>query len=172
MVGDEYTLTEHGEDTIGEPTKGATTVGSTPSDPTYPTPLSLESWQLREWLGLALFVLTMLTAVGLTLFSNQILVLQQRKRQSPPSSYFLTEQGVGELLQLGWRYHHHADNDQLVLQVFDNQGRDHYDENNSPLQQQQVLVVGPPHHRPSSTTTATACTPPSLEPRRHDDADG
>jgi hypothetical protein len=162
MVGDEYNLKDDNH-YYWEDDNDTTTATEHPNNgtmmtgggPTYPTPLSLESWQLREWLGLTLCVLTVLAASGLTLVSNPQQI--QRQPLPPPSGCFLTEQGVGELLQVGWRYHHHADNDQIVLQVFDkgsssnddgynnhHSNHDHCDgENEHSQQHQQSTIISP-----------------------------
>ena len=129
----------------------------------YSEPLSLE-WGLREWIGLAVFSSTFLTALLLTLLARCM------SSKSNAADWHLTEHGVGELLRVGWRYEQqlapqlpegsandgNEDGRQLVfLQVFDKGRGEGYNDENSLLQGGSM-----------PDTAETVITPPSPESLR------
>jgi hypothetical protein len=145
IVGEEYNIAEHwaGDQEMapnapvmseGAPINANTTSaaddgvgGGSGGTIAYNETLSLEWGDPREWCGLALCLLTIVTATLLTTVAS----ILQRQQQN---MYFcwggaLTEQGVGELLQVGWRYQHHH--------LEDEQSNHNHDHNNVTSQQQQ-----------------------------------
>eukprot|EP00934_Nitzschia_sp_Nitz4_P009392 Nitzschia sp. Nitz4//scaffold5_size260463//81557//83321//NITZ4_000966-RA/size260463-processed-gene-0.374-mRNA-1//-1//CDS//3329555292//9382//frame0 len=93
----------------------------------FADPLTL-MWGVREWSGLGLGVVTLCFAFLLSALSSQVY-----KRQETQHIWGLTEQGVGELLAVGWTYHkQEGTGGQLYLKVFD-KGRLGYNDDNSVL---------------------------------------
>jgi hypothetical protein len=100
-------------------------VADMPHDPfiSYTTPLDLK-FGLREWLGLALAVGTVL--VTLLLFGGAS-YYQQRQAQKQWSTALMTEHGINDILKVGWQYHQQAvptsaqAQPQLFLHVFEKQ---------------------------------------------------
>ena len=153
MVGEEYNLTEHWKNSTEENESTPPSGGNS----TYPNPLGLE-WQIREWLGLALLLITILTAGTLAFVAQKVILNKEHQQQlAHDRGCFLTEQGVAELLQVGWRYHHHhgggGDDGQLFLQVFDkgvpspseddyNHGEDNEDPDNHRQFPPQRILIG------------------------------
>jgi hypothetical protein len=136
MVGEEYPLNQNWWEQTpgGVPVKSSNS--SKPSGYSYTEPLTLE-WEGREWVGLGIGLVTIVATTILTLLSSHF----RRRRQINQHLWGgLTEQGVGDLLEVRWRYHHH--NQQLVLQVFENT-QIGYNDDNSLLQGSAVV----PHHR-------------------------
>jgi hypothetical protein len=142
--------------------------GDLKKSPSYPEPLSTEdAWQVREWFGLGLFLGTLFLAIGLAKLSR--FTQRQQSQHDMWGVQFLTEQGVGELLNVGWRYQEDDDSenggyggggDQLYLQVFDKRKLG-YNDNNSILMGDVVVPLHPstltvPTTLPSSSNNTTA----------------
>ncbi|KAG7351680.1 hypothetical protein IV203_007728 [Nitzschia inconspicua] len=156
---------------------------------TYPyviaTAASEIVWGTREWMGLALFLSTMVFAVSLLLIAT---VLHERQRKQELWGVNLTEAGVNDFLGVGWRYTQEEaraaaamaslendndnnneeeddDNDtpQLFLQVYD-KGRLGYNDDNSMLQGgiERLNPFGGDEtvDPPNSSTAPTTMTPP------------
>lgn len=109
-------------------------------------------WSTREWFGLALCLSTFFVATVLAAVSSHL-----QHRQQTKSIWGLTEQGVGELLKVGWNYHQEG-NGQLFLKVFD-KGQMGYNDDNSVLQGN-VIMEGVDSQE-VSLTSATTATPAS-----------
>jgi hypothetical protein len=145
--------------------------GDLKKSPSYSEPLSIEDgWQVREWFGLGLFLGTLFLAIGLAKLSR--FTQRQQSQHAMWGVQFLTEQGVGELLNVGWRYQEddHSENggggygggggDQLYLQVFDKRKLG-YNDDNSILMGGVVVPLHPstftvPTTLPSSSNNTTA----------------
>ena len=105
---------------------------------TFNEPLEPE-WGVREWCGLALAGSTLVIAV---LLSASASILSRRQKLHSRWGSIFTEQGVAELLHVGWRYHDDGDlmpetsstPPQLFLQVYDRRKSSFYNEENSMLQ--------------------------------------
>jgi len=147
-----------------------------PPIPTYPSPIAgspLEiEWTTREWVGLGIMVSTTLLVGILSLIAH--FESKQRSRNSLWKAG-LTQKGVDELLQVGWRIHEGRDNNsqqqqfqqpQLFLQIYDKGIGPGYNDENSVLQggveQQQFFVARSrnPVAPSVSTTAPTNTTPP------------
>lgn len=87
-----------------------------PTEDTLPTYLyELDTdWGKREWAGLLLLGLTLLVTFALYLFS-----ICKRSQPVPQGTHLLTEDGVRDLLTVGWSYEKQKDGSQLFLKVFD-----------------------------------------------------
>lgn len=123
MVGDEdkdlSTLEETGtNNNVVAPTSEA-------SYRVYEEPLALK-FELREWFGLGLGAMTIVVALSLTLWAGY---LQRKQVAQEAWGAVFTEQGINDVLQVGWRYQEPDDgsgdggqdhgNGQLFLQVYD-----------------------------------------------------
>lgn len=142
----------------------------------YWEPVETEEWEFREWFGLALLAATLFMASLLTAISAHVQRHHPhhhlaKKPLGPWDAAGLTEQGVGELLNIGWAYHQQDGEDgqggQLFLQVY-NKGKLGYSDENSVLQGdvlQHARVLPPPPSPPSGptdvSTTETSSTPAS-----------
>ena len=115
-------------------------------------PLTIE-WGVREWFGLGLCVSTLTLATILTV----VAAITQR-REATNRVWGLTEQGVGELLKVGWAYHQER-NGQLFLNIFD-KGRLGYTDDTSVLRGE---VFAPRIAEVATTSAATTASPASLE---------
>mmetsp|Transcript_34479 Transcript_34479/g.83182 ORF Transcript_34479/g.83182 Transcript_34479/m.83182 type:complete len:932 (+) Transcript_34479:346-3141(+) len=140
-------------------------------------------WGIREWVGLTILSSTIFTAFTLSLVASY---LQRQRQREEAWGAVLTEEGVGEILQVGWKYQEgmipptekddnlQVENDtdqqrQLYLQIYD-KAKLGYNDENSMLQGgvEQQQYWGPPDgtnpSRPPTTTntteTGTAMTPP------------
>ncbi|KAG7365780.1 hypothetical protein IV203_028450 [Nitzschia inconspicua] len=164
---------------------------STNGTATYPyviaTTASEIVWGTREWLGLALFLSTMVFAVSVLLIAA---VLNERQRKQELWGVNLTEAGVNDFLGVGWRYTQEEaraavaaatlendnnynintneedgddDTPQLFLQVYD-KGRLGYNDENSMLQGgiERLNPFGGDEmvDPPNSSTAPTTMTPP------------
>ncbi len=121
--------------------------GAKPSAPLEP--LSVD-WSFREWFGLGLCLSTILMATLLSVLSSHL-----QHRQAAKRLWGFTEEGVGELLKVGWTYHQEG-NGQLFLKVFD-KGKFGYSDENSILDGNIIDDAG----REVSATSATTATPAS-----------
>lgn len=185
VVGDEYELVPHDvedgvEDiswngTMSSPTDvplfdatDGPTWNYTP-DATYDTVLGHSVadlvWEAREWVGLGLMTATLLVSILLSLIAVRL----EQKRTRDQMWGILTEDGVGEMLQVGWRYQQEtvvpdgAGAPQLFLQIFD-KGKLGYNDANSMLQggverNELGLFV---EQQPISSTSATSTPPTSI----------
>ena len=105
---------------------------------TFNEPLEPE-WGVREWCGVALAGSTLIIAV---LLSASASILSRRQKLHSRWGSIFTEQGVAELLHVGWRYHDDGNMmpepssapPQLFLQVYDRRKSSFYNEENSMLQ--------------------------------------
>lgn len=111
-------------------------------------------WDIREWLGLGICTFTTVIATILMVVSAHL-----HRRQAQKNLWGLTEQGVGELLNVGWSYQQ-QETGQLFLKVYD-KGKAGYNDENSVLQ-------GGIERIPTVAGTATTATPGSN--RSPDDA--
>lgn len=89
--------------------------------PTYPIPL-YRDWEKREYVGSLIFATTTFVAMLLALCSirsKMSATLQQRNQDR--GTHFLTEEGVNDILQVGWKLQKPKDGpaSQLFLQVYD-----------------------------------------------------
>jgi hypothetical protein len=73
----------------------------------YPIDTSLP-WGVREWAGMGLATFVVVFGFALSLISSILRSREDRKRQW---GTMLTEDGVKELLHVGWRYHYDDRND-------------------------------------------------------------
>lgn len=154
--GAEYELVPDGLFPGGAGDNASMSWGNDKRSQEYSQPLVTE-WQFREWFGLGMCLLTIVTATLLTAISAQ---LQRRHVKRDLWGGRLTEQGVGELLNLGWAYHQQEQDEdgaagQLFLQVY-NKGKLGYNDENS------VLQGGVQRPRGASveiSATATTSTP-------------
>mmetsp|Transcript_5457 Transcript_5457/g.9537 ORF Transcript_5457/g.9537 Transcript_5457/m.9537 type:complete len:650 (-) Transcript_5457:929-2878(-) len=128
----------------------------TMDDATYPYVMTASDieWKTREWIGFGMMVGTIMIVV--TLWGAAWAVQERKRRRQEWGIAVFTEEGVGELLRVGWRYtqqdfsanHDYSNNNinnnsnnhrqqqiqhQLFLQVFD-KGRIGYNDDNSMLQ--------------------------------------
>ena len=146
-MGEEYELGSLGYGKTESDTN-ASDSGSSGGDRKVPLePLSAE-WSAREWFGLGLCVSTITIAALLTLVSSRI-----QRRESTKCLWGLTEQGVGELLNLGWTYQQER-NGQLFLKIFD-KGQIGYTDDNSVLRGE-VFATGMAEVATESGTTSPA----------------
>eukprot|EP00529_Nitzschia_sp_RCC80_P010705 CAMPEP_0113459278 /NCGR_PEP_ID=MMETSP0014_2-20120614/10364_1 /TAXON_ID=2857 /ORGANISM="Nitzschia sp." /LENGTH=622 /DNA_ID=CAMNT_0000350845 /DNA_START=448 /DNA_END=2313 /DNA_ORIENTATION=+ /assembly_acc=CAM_ASM_000159 len=105
---------------------------------TFNEPLEPE-WGVREWCGVALAASTLVFAA---LLSASASFLSRRQTLHSRWGSMFTEQGVAELLHVGWRYHDDGNMmpetssapPQLFLQVYDRRKSSFYNEENSMLQ--------------------------------------
>jgi hypothetical protein len=126
-------------------------VAQNASGSTYPTPLQLgDPWGTCEWLGLVLFLVLVFSTTFLTYFS--VWIKRRQSQQQLWGTQRLTETGVGDLLNVGWRYQEGGE--QLFLQVFD-KGKLGYNDDNSMLMGGVVEQTTTPTTLPSSTVTTT-----------------
>lgn len=109
-------------------------------------PLSQE-WNVREWFGLGLCISTIAIATLLTVLSSRM-----QRREATKRLWGLTEQGVGELLNVGWTYHQER-NGQLFLKIFDKGGLG-YSDDNSVLRGEVFAPVTAEVARTSATTAS------------------
>ncbi len=101
-------------------------------------------WEIREWIGLGVCTFTIITVTFLTVVSTRLHRLHAQKK-----AWGLTEQGVGELLNVGWAYQQEGSG-LLFLKVY-NKGRVGYSDENSVLNgkvMEESAIEG-------TTTTAT-----------------
>jgi len=111
---------------------------------TFDHNLHLTAWGIREWLGLATASFVVVVGSLLTLVAS---VLGRRQEQKRKWASMLTEEGVNELLQVGWRYHHGQLDNAVV--VDENHSRSNNNDASSPpgssgqqqQQQQQQLYL-------------------------------
>jgi hypothetical protein len=102
---------------------------------TFYEPLEVE-WGVREWCGAAMVTTTLLLAM---LLSTCARFLSRRQKLHELWGSILTEQGVAELLQVGWRYHDDgklaetSSTPQIFLQVYDRRRSNFYNDENSML---------------------------------------
>jgi hypothetical protein len=106
-------------------------------------------WGIREWFGLGIGVFTTFMATFLAMVSAYL-----HSRQAQKNLWGLTEQGVGELLKVGWSYQEGCSG-QLFLKVYD-KGRLGYSDENSVLEGSILAGAG-------LEGTATTATPGSHE---------
>jgi hypothetical protein len=190
-VGNEYDLTPFvigvgGDSEMGstngtlasdEPTFGPVdgpSWNATP-EPTYDTVLGYSAgdvvWMTREWVGLGMMSATLMFCF----VSSLIAVRLERTRKRDQVWGILTEEGVGELLHVGWRYHQGTtSNDdkvgaapQLFLQIFDKAKLGYSDENSmlqGGVEQHGVGFLGEDGLHPISSTAATSTPPTSAIP--------
>jgi hypothetical protein len=156
-VGEEFSLadgTSTGNGTRGpdgEEGVDPKAVADNAAGPTYPTPLQLgDPWGTREWFGLVLFLVLVFSTSFLSYFS--VWIKRRQSRQQLWGAQCLTESGVGDLLNVGWRYQEGGE--QLFLQVFD-KGKLGYNDDNSMLMGGAVDQTTTPTTLPSSTATTT-----------------
>ena len=125
-IGEEYEL-----DSLGYGKSESDTNSSNGRSPYGDRKVPLEplstGWSVREWFGLGLCVSTVAIATLLTVVSSRL-----QRRETTKLVWGLTEQGVGELLNVGWAYHQEERNGQLYLKIFD-KGRTGYTDDNSVL---------------------------------------
>lgn len=147
----------------------------TPDDATHDTVLGNcaadVTWTIREWVGLGMMSVTILFGFVLSLIAVRL----EKRRTREQLWGVLTEEGVGELLHVGWRYHQGTASDdnptgtgpQLFLQIFD-KGKLGYSDDNSMLQggvEQHGVGLQHDEHRdehglhPITSTTAATSTP-------------
>jgi hypothetical protein len=153
-VGEEFPLAD-GTPMVGtgygEPEGYGGFVAENYDEPTYPSPLQLgDPWGTREWLGLILFLVLVFLTSFLTYCS--VWIKRRHTRKQLWGTQHLTESGVGDLLNVGWRYQEGGE--QLFLQVFD-KGKLGYNDDNSMLMGGVVEQTITPTTLPSSTVTAT-----------------
>jgi hypothetical protein len=104
-------------------------------------------WGIREWFGLGIGVSTTFMATFLAMVSAHL-----HSRQAQKNLWGLTEQGVGDLLKVGWSYQEGCSG-QLFLKVYD-KGRLGYSDENSVLEGSILAGAG-------LEGTATTATPRS-----------
>jgi hypothetical protein len=80
----------------GDPSESAFGSGDASSD----DPLD-GVWNVREWVGLGLLSSTVLFAVSISLVASH---LQRQREREEAWGAILTEEGIVEVLQVGWRY--------------------------------------------------------------------
>jgi hypothetical protein len=165
-VGEEFSLadgTPTGNDRYRDPDDNEGFVFKN-TGPTYPTPLQFgDPWGTREWFGLVLFSVLVFLTSFLTCCSVWIRRRQCRKQLW--GTQCLTESGVGDLLNVGWRYQEGGE--QLFLQVFD-KGKMGYNDDNSMLMGGVVEETITPTTLPSSTATTTTPEQDSRSPSHND----
>jgi hypothetical protein len=167
VVGEEFSLpgsttTGDGEDngTNGADFDDVQAVTKNAGGPTYPTPLQCgDPWGTREWFGLVLFLVVVFFTSFLTCFS--VWIKRRHSQQQLWGTQCLTETGVGDLLNVGWRYQEGGE--QLFLQVFD-KGKLGYNDDNSMLMGGVVDQTITPTSTLPSSTDVTTMTP---EQRSH-----
>lgn len=88
--------------------------------PTYPIPLE-NDWGKREYFGSFLFLMSIVFSVFLTVCSIRVEKMSMRSGTKLSTTHLLTEEGVNEILQVGWKYQQHENGKeaQLFLQVYD-----------------------------------------------------
>eukprot|EP00529_Nitzschia_sp_RCC80_P010100 CAMPEP_0113475716 /NCGR_PEP_ID=MMETSP0014_2-20120614/19269_1 /TAXON_ID=2857 /ORGANISM="Nitzschia sp." /LENGTH=793 /DNA_ID=CAMNT_0000368655 /DNA_START=295 /DNA_END=2673 /DNA_ORIENTATION=- /assembly_acc=CAM_ASM_000159 len=133
---------------------------------TFNEPLEPE-WGVREWCGVALAASTLVFAA---LLSASASFLSRRQTLHSRWGSMFTEQGVAELLHVGWRYHDDGNMmpetssapPQLFLQVYDRRKSSFYNEENSMLQggaEQEFFVptgiAGTPTSAPTTSVGMT-----------------
>jgi hypothetical protein len=89
-------------DPVTEPTLAPTHEESNTHDTVLGHAASDVVWMTREWVGLGMMSATILFSVLLSVIAMR---LQQTKTRDQIWGTILTEEGVGELLHVGWRYH-------------------------------------------------------------------
>lgn len=123
------------------PTATPTPPPSADPEPTIdvPNPNSFDAlsmtWGIREWIGLSLFLTTTFLASLLTLCSWY--QQRSRKHQQNWTTPFLTEEGIQDILQIGWKFHQESGqgqevDSQLFLQVY-NKSKVGYNDDSSVL---------------------------------------
>ena len=133
---------------------------ATPAPGTYSESLSPE-WGIREWVGLGLSGFTLLVATTLFLVANRLM-----KRNGQPVVCF-TEQGITQMLTVGWRYQQEYDQDQLYLQVYDKSKMGYSDDNSMLLggvEQEHIKQQNVASTLPSTLPTSTASRMSDLSP--------
>merc|ERR1711933_485456 len=127
-------------------------------------------WATREWVGLGLMCSTLFTVISLSLIAD--FVFRRRRRQLLWGAA-LTHDGVDDILEVGWRIHEQAPQEQptagrtpeevqqqqaqLYLQIYD-KGGEGYNDENSLLKggvERQVFA-------PSTDAYASAAVPPPM----------
>ena len=106
-------------------------------------------WEIREWIGLGVCTITIVTVAFLTVVSARL-----HRQHVQKKAWGLTEQGVGELLKVGWAYQQEGSG-LLFLKVY-NKGRLGYSDENSVLNGKVV-------EESAIENTATTATPGSYD---------
>jgi len=133
-----------------------------PTEDSLPTYLyALDSdWGRREWVGALLFFLTVVISWALFYFS----VAKTKDRQPvTQDSHMLTEDGVRNLLTVGWRYEKQKDGSQLFLKVYDKSNMGYSDDDS-------IFMGGVEKRAMMEDQAAPAALTDSTEPTERDTA--
>jgi hypothetical protein len=160
------------------------------SNATFPeviadSPLQVD-WTIREWVGFGLMVTTIVFVVSLSSIAH---IISKRRTEKRLWGAAMTQEGIDDILQVGWRYHEQTeqrqqqqqledDEDeiggrkqqellhaQLFLQIYDKGIGPGYNEENSILKGGVERIDDINYYRPNapppvSTTAPTTSTPP------------
>ncbi|CAJ1956793.1 unnamed protein product [Cylindrotheca closterium] len=118
--------------------------------PTYLYPLETE-WGRRESVGALLFFLTLVVAWGLFFFS----IAKKTEQPVPDGSHLLTEDGVRNLLTVGWKYEKQKDGSQLFLKVYDKANMGYSDNDSVMMGGVEKLAIAEDQAAPAALTDST-----------------
>jgi hypothetical protein len=93
------------------------------------SPLQVE-WSIREWVGFGLMVTTIVFVVSLSSIAH---IISKRRTAKRLWGAAMTQEGIDDILQVGWRYHEQTEQQQQQQQLVD-------DENKIGDKQQQELL--------------------------------
>ena len=123
------------------------------SIPTYLYPLD-DDWGTREYAGGMLMFLTLVISLALYCFS-----VTRTTKQVPEGTHMLTEDGVQELLAVGWRYEKPKDEgSQLFLRVFDKSNTGYSDDSSVLMGGVEKLAISDDQAAPAALTDVTVPT--------------
>jgi hypothetical protein len=143
------TISKFGEEyAVNQTMNGGSSRENTDRSHEFSEPLTTE-WGIREWIGVGIFTFTIITATLLTVVSARLHRLQAQK-----NLWGLTEEGVVDLLKVGWSYQQEV-NGRLFLKVY-NKGQLGYSDENS-------VLNGKVMEESAVQLTATTASPDSLD---------